>query len=118
VPRKKRKEKRKAKKKKKKKKKEKKRKEKKRKDSTGSDDTASMIKGGGYVGARTRQPPTAQTHERNKLVWVRGVVRRGTQTRILTVVQVVLQCISCIYECRCMSDGVLILFVSQLLKVW
>jgi hypothetical protein len=36
-------------------------KEKKRKDSAGSDDTASMIKGGGYLGARTRQPPTAQT---------------------------------------------------------
>ena len=30
-----------------------------RKYSAGSDDTASMIKGGGYVGARTRQPPTA-----------------------------------------------------------
>jgi len=28
----------------------------KRKDSAGSDDTASMIKGGGYLGARTRQP--------------------------------------------------------------
>jgi len=27
------------------------------KDSDGSDDTASMIKGGGYIGARTRQPP-------------------------------------------------------------
>jgi hypothetical protein len=27
----------------------------------GSDDTASMIEGGGYIGARTRQPPTAQT---------------------------------------------------------
>jgi hypothetical protein len=35
-------------------------KEKKRKDSAGSDDTASMIKGGGYIGARTRQTPTAQ----------------------------------------------------------
>jgi hypothetical protein len=32
----------------------------KRKDFAGSDDTASMIKGGGYIGARTRQPPTAQ----------------------------------------------------------
>ena len=28
--------------------------EKKRKDSAGSDDTASMIKGGGYLGTRTR----------------------------------------------------------------
>ena len=43
----------------------KKRKEKNRKDSAGSDDTASMIKGGGYIGARTRQPPTAQTNKRN-----------------------------------------------------
>jgi hypothetical protein len=31
------------------------RKERKRKDSAGSDDTASMIKGGGYLGARTKQ---------------------------------------------------------------
>jgi len=38
---------------------------KKRKDSAGSDDTASMIKGRGYLGARTRQPPTAQTIKRN-----------------------------------------------------
>jgi hypothetical protein len=32
-------------------------KKKKRKDSAGSDDTASMIKVGIYLGARTRQPP-------------------------------------------------------------
>ena len=31
-----------------------------RKDFAGSDDTASMIKGGGYVGARTRQTPPAK----------------------------------------------------------
>ena len=37
----------------------------KRKGSAGSDDTASMIKGGGYIGARTRQPPTPQTIKRN-----------------------------------------------------
>jgi hypothetical protein len=36
-------------------------KEKKGTDSADSDDTASMNKGGGYIGARTRQPPTAQT---------------------------------------------------------
>ena len=54
----------------------KKRKEKNRKDSAGSDDTASMIKGGGYIGARTRQPPTAQTNKK-KLMWVRGVVCRS-----------------------------------------
>jgi hypothetical protein len=33
---------------------------KKRKDPAGSVDTASMIKGGGYVGARIRQPSTAK----------------------------------------------------------
>jgi len=38
----------------------KRKKEKERKDSAGSDDKASMIKGEGYLGARTRQPPTAQ----------------------------------------------------------
>ena len=31
----------------------------------GSDDAASMIKGGCYLGARTRQPPTAQTIKKN-----------------------------------------------------
>jgi len=31
-----------------------------------------MVKGGGYLGARTRQPPTAQTITK-KLVWVRGL---------------------------------------------
>ena len=49
----------------------KRKKEKERKDSAGSDDKASMIKGEGYLGARTRQPPTAQTIER-KLKWVRA----------------------------------------------
>ena len=38
--------------------------EKNKKESAGSEDTASMIKGGDYVGARTRQRPTTQTHER------------------------------------------------------
>ena len=56
-----------------------------RKDSAGSDDTASMIKGGGYLGARTRQPPTAQTHEK-KLMWVRGVGCRSIWTQSMTVV--------------------------------
>jgi hypothetical protein len=51
---------------------------------TGSDDTASMVKGGGYIGALTRQPPTAQTNK--KIVWVRGVVCRSTQTHTMTVV--------------------------------
>jgi len=41
-------------------------KEKKRKDAAGSDDTASMIKGGGYLRARTRQ-----TIKKN-LMWVKG----------------------------------------------
>jgi hypothetical protein len=39
----------------------------KRIDSAGSDDTASMMKGGVYLGARTRQPPTVQTNKK-KLV--------------------------------------------------
>jgi hypothetical protein len=45
---------------------------KKKKNSAGSDDTASMIKGGGYLGARTRQPPRATIE--TKIMWVRGVV--------------------------------------------
>ena len=84
-----------------------------RKDSAGSDDTASMIKGGGYLGARTRQPPTVQTNKK-KLMWVRGVVCRSTWTQSLTVVAcVILQCMPCFYECICMSDGVFIQFVCQ-----
>jgi hypothetical protein len=40
-------------------------------------------------------------------MWVRGVVCRSTRTQSLTVVAcVILQCILCFYECRCMSDGV------------
>ena len=89
----------------------------KRKYSAGSDDTASMIKGGGYLSARTRQPPTAQTFKR-KLMWVRGVVCRSTWTQSLTVVAcVILQCIPCLYECRCMSDGVFVQFVCQFLNL-
>ena len=77
-----------------------------------------MIKGGGYLGARTRQPPTTQTIEK-KLMWVRGVVCCSTQTQTLTVVAcVILQCIPCFYECRSMSDGVLIQFVCQFLILW
>jgi len=64
-----------------------------------------MIKGGGYLGARTRQTIN------KKLVWVRGVVCLSTETQSLTVVAcVILQCIPCFYECRCMSDGVFIQF--------
>ena len=70
-----------------------------KKDSAGSGDTASIIKGGGYIGARTRQPPTAQTI-RKRLMWVRGVVCHSTRTQSLTVVAcVILQCIPCFYEC-------------------
>jgi len=72
-----------------------------------------MIKGGGYLGVRTRQPPTAQTTKK-KLMWVRGVVCRSTRTQTLTVVAcVILQCITCFYKCRYMSDGVFIQFVCQ-----
>ena len=39
------------------------------------------------VRARSRQhPATAQTHERKKAAWVRGVVCCGTQTHTMTVV--------------------------------
>ena len=52
------------------------------------------------------------------LMWVRGVVCRSTQTQTLTVVAcVVLQCIPCFYECRCMSDGVFIQFVCQVFNL-
>ena len=84
-----------------------------RKIEAGSDDTASMIKGGGYLGARTRQTPTAQKIKK-KLMWVRGDVCRSTHTQTLTVVAcVILQCIPCFYECRCMFDRVFIQFVCQ-----
>ena len=75
-----------------------------------------MVKGGGYLGARTRQPPTAQTI-RKKLMWVRVVVCRSTRTQSLTVVAcVILQCTSCFYEYRNVSDGVIIQFVCQVFK--
>jgi len=71
-----------------------------------ADDTASMIKGRGLLLLR-------QTTKKG-LMWVRGVVCCSTQTLTLTVVAcVILQCIPCFYECRCMSDGVLIQFVCQ-----
>ena len=38
----------------------------------------------------------------------------GIHTHTVTVVaEVLLQCISCIYECSCMSDGLFIQFVCQ-----
>jgi len=47
-------------------------------------------------------------------MWVRGVVCHSTRTQSLTAVAcVVLQCMPCFYECRCMSDGVLVQFVHQ-----
>ena len=55
---------------------------------------------------------------KKKLMWVRGVVYRSTQTQILTVVAfVIFQCIPYVYECRCMSDGVLIQFVCQVFNL-
>jgi len=49
---------------------------------------------------------------------VRGVVCRSTQTQSLTVVAcVILQCIICLYKCRCMSDGVFIQFVCQIFNL-
>ena len=49
-------------------------KKRKRKDSAGCDNTASLIKGGGYLGARTRQPPTAQTNKLESNVGQGGCV--------------------------------------------
>jgi len=43
-----------------------------------------MIKGGGYLGARTRQP--SRTKIKIKFVWAMGFVCRSTQTQSLTVV--------------------------------
>ena len=78
-----------------------------------TDDTASMIKGGGYVDARTRQPPTVLTHE---------IPSMGQGFCVPWHPDPHLDCCcssciavqSCFYECRCMSDGVLIQFVCQL----
>ena len=51
-------------------------------------------------------------------MWVRGVVCRSTQTQTLTVVACrILQCIPCFYECRCMSDEVLIQFVCSIFNL-
>jgi len=44
-----------------------------------------MIKGGGYVSCLYQVIPH-RAHKRKTLVWVRGVVRRGTQTHTMTVV--------------------------------
>ena len=60
-------------------------------------------------------PPCKQLR---KLMWVRGVVCRSTQTQTLNVVAcVILQCIPCFYECRCMSDGVFIQFVCRVFNL-
>ena len=86
-------------------------KKKKIKDSAGSDNTASMIKGGGYVGARTAQTIT------KKLMWIRGVVCRSTRTRSLTVVAwVILQCIPCFMSAdACLMEFSFSLWVSFLI---
>jgi len=53
---------------------------KKRKDSAGSDDAASMIKGGGYIGARTRQPhPLVLIRACLVLLLSRGGLQGGLQ---------------------------------------
>jgi len=36
---------------------------------------------------------------------------------VTVVAEVLLQCISCFHECRCMSDGVFIQFVCQLFNL-
>ena len=64
-------------------------------------------------------PGSPPPHTRKKkIVWVRGVMCCVTQTYTLTVaVKVVLQCTSCFYECRCMSDGVFIQHICQLFNL-
>jgi hypothetical protein len=48
-----------------------------------------------------------------RLMCVRGVVCCSTWTQSLTVVAcIILHCIPFFYECRCMSDGVIIRCVS------
>jgi len=64
--------------------------EKKRKESAGSYDTASLSKGGGYIGARTRQPPTTQTHERMISVGQGWCVPWHPDPHLADTVQVVL----------------------------
>jgi len=45
-------------------------------------------------------------------------VCRSTQTQSLTVVaRVILQCIPCFYERRCMSDGAFIQFMCQIFNL-
>ena len=48
-----------------------------------------MIKGEGYLGARTRQTPTARTIKKLSMQ-VRGVVCRSTRTQSLTVIACVI----------------------------
>ena len=83
-----------------------------------------MIKGGGYISARIRQPPTAQTIKKN-LMWVRGVaVCRGTKTHnYLTIVAwlycsaylVLMSVGACLIECSfSLCFSFLILWQSSL----
>jgi len=86
-----------------------------------SDDTASMIKEGVMqVPGWHSQLPTAHTHGK-KSMWAREMyaVAEGPASWLLLFKlpnYSVLQCIACFHECRCMSDGVFIQFVCQVLK--
>jgi hypothetical protein len=74
--------------------------------------SASMIKGGGYVGVRTRQHSTAQTHTRKSSVGQGGCVPWHPRPTpwLLWFKLLVLQCIIC-FKCRCISDGEFIQFM-------
>ena len=66
------------------------------------------------------QLPTAHTHTK-KSMWARemyAVAERPASWLLLFKLPnySVLQCIACFHECRCMSDGVFIQFVCQVLK--
>jgi len=87
---------------------------KRKENSAGSDNTASMIKGGRGLLRCPHQATPHRANKKKKLMWVRELVCRSTRTQSMTVVAcVILQCIPCFYECRCMYDGVFVQFVCQ-----
>ena len=90
---------------------------KKTKDSAGSsDDTASMIKGEGYVGAAPGNPHRASTRLKEISVGQGGCVPWHPDPHLDWCFCVVLQCISCFYEFS-MSYGVFIQFVCRLFNL-
>ena len=54
-----------------------------KKESAGSGDAAGMIKGGGYVGARTRQPPLC-ANTQNKVIYLPQICTNAAYATALT----------------------------------